>query len=345
MKPSDKTTSRLKKLKSMLTGSSSLLIVMQDNPDPDSIAAAVALRMLANNLAQVQCSIVHGGRVGRAENRALVKYLQLNLRTPEQLDPANFDLIAMVDTQPGTGNNSLPETAMPDIVIDHHSFRRTTSNTPLIDIRRNYGATATILFEYLCAAKLTPDVPTATALLYGIRSDTQDLGRETTNADIQAMTELFSLANKRMLSEIQRGKVHREYYQMLADALSNAYVCGRCVFTCLGRIENPDMIAEVADLLLRDDETTWAMCYGFSQNKAIISIRTSEPDISAEAVAKKTVARKGTAGGHTTYSGAQIPINEGTKKELDEISKHITAKFLKAVKVDHEKTKPLISKK
>jgi len=47
------------------SGKTYLLIVMQDNPDPDSIAAAVALRRLANSLADLQCSIACGGTIGR----------------------------------------------------------------------------------------------------------------------------------------------------------------------------------------------------------------------------------------------------------------------------------------
>ncbi len=172
----DRTRSKLAELTSILGGKAQLLIVMQDNPDPDSIAAAVALRKLANTLAQVQCSIAHGGTVGRAENRALVRYLNLNLRPVEEIKFETFDAIAIVDTQPGVGNNSLAPDIVPDIVIDHHPFRMTTRRSKFSDVRSNYGATATILLEYLTQAKIEPDMQLATALLYAIRSDTQDLG-------------------------------------------------------------------------------------------------------------------------------------------------------------------------
>jgi nanoRNase/pAp phosphatase (c-di-AMP/oligoRNAs hydrolase) len=187
----------------------------------------------------------------------------------------------MVDTQPGTGNNSLPAGIEPDIVIDHHPIHRQTRAAPFTDIRRSYGATSTILVEYLIEAGITPDPPLATALLYGIRSDTQDLGRECSRYDIEAIEFLYPFANKRMLGIIQRGKVPRVYYQMLADALRNARVQGPAVITELGDIDNPDMIAEVADLLLREDETTWSMCTGYWNNKLLISLRTSEETILA----------------------------------------------------------------
>ncbi|HRS71145.1 MAG TPA: hypothetical protein P5175_04760, partial [Anaerohalosphaeraceae bacterium] len=96
-----KSAAKLEQLKSALEGHTTLLIILQDNPDPDAIAAAAALRRLANSLFNIQCSIAHGGRVGRGENRAMVKYLGLNLRPMSQIDIVQFELIALVDTQPG----------------------------------------------------------------------------------------------------------------------------------------------------------------------------------------------------------------------------------------------------
>jgi len=265
---------KFERFASILKGSKNLLVVMQDNPDPDAIATAVALRKLANNIANIPCSISHGGTIGRGENRALVRYLALNLHHCDQIDFSKFDLIAMVDTQPHTGNNSLPADVVPDIIFDHHPFRRASREVQFTDIRSKYGATSTILFEYLTDANIEIDVPLATALLYAIRSDTQDLGREATRSDIEAIGLLYPLANKRMLGEIQRGEVQKEYFQMLAEALKNAKVYQGCIITALGQAENPDMIAEVADLLLREEQTYWTMCYGFANGKLLISIRT-----------------------------------------------------------------------
>ena len=343
MKGAEKTSSKLQKLTELFTGKTYLLVVVQDSPDPDSLAAAVALRRLAKSLANLQCSIAYGGTVGRGENRALVKYLGLNLRPCDEIDYDKFDLISLVDTQPRTGNNSLPDLVMPHLVIDHHPIRRQTRTVPFTDVRSDYGATSTILVEYLIEAGITPDTPLATALLYGIRSDTQDLGREASRADVEAIEFLYPFANKRMLSVIQRGKVPRVYYQMLADALRNARVQGPAIITELGEIDNPDMIAEVADLLLREDETIWTMCTGSWNGKLLISIRTSEESNLAEKVIKHIVARRGTGGGHQTYAGGQIPLLKGTKKEREELEKHVERKFLEAIGAQEGQNVPLVS--
>ena len=339
-----KANSKIEQLNAILNGHKTMLIVMQDNPDPDSIAAAVALRKLANTLADVQCSIAHCGTVGRGENRALVKYLGLNLRDLAQIDLTGFDLVAMVDTQPGTGNNSLPDPVEPDIVIDHHPCRKTTRRCRFTDIRSSYGATVTILYEYFKAAGIKIDTPLATAMLYAIRSDTQDLGRDAARADTQALTELFMTANKRMLSEIQRGKVQRGYFQMLSDALKQAKVYGNAIVTNLGCIDNPDMIAEVADLLLRDDLTNWVMVYGICRDKLAISLRTEQEQLAADKVMHRIVARKGTGGGHPSYAGGQIGINGLTQKQVDKIEKLVVVRFVQAVAKEPAKIENLIKK-
>ena len=124
MQVTDKTSSRVEKLRQLLKDKADMVIVMQDNPDPDSIASAVALRELAHNIEDISCSITSGGSVGRGENRALVHYLDLKLRPFDEVVFDRFDLIGMVDTQPGTGNNSILESCIPHIVIDHHPCRR-----------------------------------------------------------------------------------------------------------------------------------------------------------------------------------------------------------------------------
>ncbi|MFC1762628.1 bifunctional oligoribonuclease/PAP phosphatase NrnA [Planctomycetota bacterium] len=334
MKISERTQRRFEQLMSLFDGESRLLIVMQDHPDPDSIAAAVALRRLVNALTEVKCSIAHGGTVGRGENRALVKYLNLNLHPIDGMEFERYDLIAMVDAQPGAGNHSLPAGVLPDIVIDHHPCRQLTREVPYSDVRREYGSTCTILVEYLVHANVSLETSLVTAMLYGIRSDTQDLGREAMQADIEAFEYLYPMANKRMLSAIQRGSVPRAYFQMLSEALRCARIYDKALVTCLGAADNPDMVAEVADLFLREDQTAWTLCMGVFEEKMLLSLRTSEDGGRADQVMKRIVARRGTGGGHQTYAGGQIPLKNGSKTEITKLQTVVRQKYLQALELE-----------
>jgi len=189
--------SQLARLSAVLDGARSMLIIVQNTPDPDAIAAAAALRELANERHEIACSVGHSGAVWRAENLALLRYLNLKTRTLADLDLERFDRLAMVDAQPGAGNVSFDSAIRLDVVIDHHPIRQETRSARFTDIRSRYGATSTILFEYLRAAKIEIPIPVATAMVYGIRSDTQDLGRESTKADLEAFLNLYPRASPR----------------------------------------------------------------------------------------------------------------------------------------------------
>jgi nanoRNase/pAp phosphatase (c-di-AMP/oligoRNAs hydrolase) len=317
---------------------------MQNNPDPDAIAAACALRELANRTAGLNCRFAYGGTIGRAENRELVHYLGFAFYPFDKISHQKSDLIALVDTQPSAGNNPLPAGVQPDIIIDHHPAIEASRGVAFADIRENYGATSTIMWEYLREAKITPNMPIATALLYGIRSDTQDLGRETTQVDIEAIESLYPLANKRMLGQIQRGRVPSDYYQMLSTALSNTRIYSHCLICDIGDIDNPDMIGEVADLLLRHEEVDWVMCYGFCDGQILVSFRTQDNSIDAGDVARKVVYKLGTGGGHASMAGGQItlpPAKRLTPKR-SRLEGLIRGRFLNALGIRTRKGRSLV---
>ncbi|MFW6154247.1 MAG: DHH family phosphoesterase [Planctomycetota bacterium] len=310
-----------------------MLIVLQNNPDADGMAAALALRKLANTL-KITCTIACSGTIGRAENRALVRYVNLKVREIEDLAPKWLKLIALVDTQPGQRNSSLPSRIKPQIVIDHHPIRPETRKATFFDVRSSYGATSTILYEYLDAASIEPDMPLATALLYGIRSDTQDFGRKAHRADIDASSALYALANKRMLGAIQRGRVPLEYFQLLATALNNARHCGRCIYSGLGVVENADMIAEVADLLLRYEEAEWSLCWGYHGGTALLSVRTISQDLPADRIVRHIVRHKGSGGGHPSMAAGQVPLISDKVLERDRLDRLIARRFLEITGCD-----------
>ena len=339
------TSRKLKDLKALLAGKGTMLILLQNNPDPDAIAAAMGLRELAHVIGDVQCSLACGGTVGRSENRAMVRYLALNIRPMSQVDPARFDVIAIVDGQPGQGNISLPEGVSPAIVIDHHPIRPATRQAAFTDVRSRYGATSTIVYEYLREAGAAIDPPLATGLVYGIRSDTQDFGRDGIAADIEAHTALYPLANKRMLGIIQRGEVGPDYFRMLRDGLDTARRSGPAVFASLGEVTNPDMIGEVADLLVRLEDVDWSLVWGYwlgspdregsrsgvPDGMILLSVRCLASQGRADTLARRIVYRKGTGGGHRTTAGGQIPFptdNPTSRRRLDKL---IRRRFLRAV--------------
>src|SRR3989442_10995942 len=163
-----------------------LVILPHDNPDPDALASAAALKYIVTTLLKKEAHIALGGIVGRAENRAMLTYLNITLVPVGEMAFKRNTAVVLVDTQPGRINNSLPEGIVPTAVIDHHPAYGDYPGGPFLDLRDQYGATSTIVTEYLRGSKLVPEPEIAAARFYGIPPEAQDLGRAAPGADLQA---------------------------------------------------------------------------------------------------------------------------------------------------------------
>jgi len=336
---------KLNRLLDVLPRTGRMRIVLQDNPDPDALASAAALKLLAHRLSGSASDIVFGGLVGRAENRALVRYLGLNVVCTGSLKFKDDDFVAMVDTQPGAGNNCLPDGLLPKAVIDHHPLQEMSRSVSFTDIRSNYGATSTILTEYIRLSDIEMEARLATGLIYGIKSDTQDLGREATKADIDAYLFLYPMANKRQLARIEREPVPPSYFHELLNALRRAYVYRTCVISSAGLTQTPDTAAELADLLIRLQGVEWALCVAFCNRVAYLSLRCVRADGDAGEVIRKIVGADGKAGGHDSYAGGQIPVADDTSAERSKWMKRLTRRTLKVLGLKSEWKRALRSLK
>ena len=134
---------------SRLKGRGPALVLMHDNPDPDSMAAAECMRTLLRTAAGLPVTVARGGIVGRPENRAMVTELRLEHVHIEGIRFDHYRVIALVDTQPGTGNNALPPGHHVDIVVDHHPPRPGVERVAWCDVREEVGASSTIAYRYL----------------------------------------------------------------------------------------------------------------------------------------------------------------------------------------------------
>ncbi|WP_321370791.1 DHH family phosphoesterase [uncultured Desulfuromusa sp.] len=305
-----------------LRGRGKILIVCHDNPDPDSIAAAVALRHLILIKTGQDAVLSYGGVIGRSENRKMVELLEISLVPICELNLSQFAVICMVDTQPGAGNNSLPAEQQVHLVIDHHPPKKEFSDIFWVDVRENYGASATILYEYLNSQKVSINTKLATSLFYAIKSETQDLGREWSKADREAYLKLLPISNNQILYDIIHPPVPRDYFSAFHTAIENSRVFGEMLIFNLHKIENPDLVAELADFLLREQGIKYVFGMGWFNGTQILSMRSLKPDAKLGLVLQQVIAGIGTAGGHGMIAGGQVRDvreDEHSQLELEEI--------------------------
>jgi len=307
---------RLKLLLAAVAETDQILILPHNDPDPDAIASALALRYLLDNRTNVETKLAYCGLIGRAENRALVNYLGRPLEWLSKSDISPQTAIALIDTQPCAGNNILPDESTPILVIDHHPRCEPTTLAKFADVRTNVGATSTILVDYLKSAELEPDQSLATALFYGIQTDTMGLSREASSADAAAYFYLQPRIDFDALIDIERAQVPAAYFKSFDTALRTAKIYKNLVFSYVGSMDYPDLTAETADLLLRLEGSQWVIGTGAFENDLILSVRTRSRRGGAGRLAQAMVADQGSAGGHGSMAGGQIPLNGQDPKRL-----------------------------
>lgn len=334
------TSKKVERLLKVLSDKKNILVVAHDNPDPDTLASAFALRDLILKKLKTTVTIGFSGIIGRAENRAMIRELNIPIRRLDELDVSKFDTIVLVDSQPHTGLLGLP--VEPDVIIDHHPIHKESRKADYHDIQSSIGSTATILTQYYLARDIEMDSRLATALLYGVKSDTRDLGRETSKYDLEAYLFLFPRANLRLLARIENAEVPAAYFRVYERAIDKAMTFDGAVVSFIGEIDNPDMVAEMTDMLVRLEGTRCALVGGYYQGQIFISVRTRETDINAGKLVQRVVGKLGHAGGHGSMSAGRIKVDTLSDKEKNKIEKTVVRRLKKAMKIGKIRGKKLV---
>lgn len=321
----------LEKLLAAVDPGRPVAIYTHDHPDPDSIASAYALQHLLSKKLEVEPVLAFGGTIGRATNRTMVDLLSIRLRPLREIRFEEFGTHCLIDTQPETGNHSLPADLPISIAIDHHPATPESERVKFADVRTEYGATSTMMYYYLMAAGL--DLPTklATALLIGIKSDTRELEREASEADLHAYLEIFPRADLTLLARIEKPRIPRRYFEAFHQALERSEIYDGALVSDLGNVENPDIVAELADFFLPLERVDYSLVMGRNRDRLYLSLRTRSEAQDAGATIARVVGEMGTAGGHGKMAGGQIDL---TGDDADRRPDEVRRRFLEVLGLD-----------
>jgi nanoRNase/pAp phosphatase (c-di-AMP/oligoRNAs hydrolase) len=299
---------------------------------------------LAESRCGIKVSLAFGGNIGRAENKAMVEKLNIHLKQINRISFEKYDRFALVDSQPAAGNHSLPEDIRCHLVIDHHPVQKGTKADFSV-VKPDIGVSATILIEWLQVSDLSIPANLATGLAYAISSETQNLGREATGRDIQAYLHVYVRSSIRKLAQISFPKLPRTYFITLAKALNRAATFRNLIQAHVGKVETPEIVAEIADFLVRHDRISWSICSGKFEKNLIISLRSTNPNANAGDIIKKLVSDPKTVGGHEMMAGGYIPLDGANQKELEEMENNLTKKFANLQGYEEPEWKSLFNSK
>ncbi|UCG11874.1 MAG: DHH family phosphoesterase [Deltaproteobacteria bacterium] len=279
-------------------------VLINIDADPDSLASAMALKRLLWHKVQ-SVTIAHFNDIKRFDNVTMVRLLKIPLERLQKINRRDFSKTVLVDGQPhhheAFGDFNY------DAIIDHHPIT-TAVEAAFVDIRPHYGATATILTEYLRSARIRPSKGLATALLYAIRVDTHNFEAGASEEDVKAFRYLFPYANMNLLRKIEMsdmGVRDLKYFQL---ALENKRVVKGKIFTHLDHVHSADILVLVADFFMRCHEVAWTVVSGICQKHLVIVIRNDGFRKNAGSAAIKAFGRLGSAGGHRAMARAEISL-------------------------------------
>jgi nanoRNase/pAp phosphatase (c-di-AMP/oligoRNAs hydrolase) len=329
------TRARVRRLREHFADAERVLIMMQDDPDPDAIASALALKTLLGRT-KSGATIATFGMITRPENRAMARLLEIDVEQVKPRALEEYDMLALVDTQPAFFEEALGEV---DLVIDHHP-EEAPVRARLRDVRPSYGATSTILTGYLRAADVKIRERLATALLYGIKSDTLHLERGATRADMEAFAFLHGLANRNMLRRIERPDLPDAALDVLTRGLAGRRLAEGVMLVHLGPVGYPELVAQFADFLLQVEGAEWSVVSGRVNGELHVSVRNVGWVRAAGEVVRDAFGDLGGAGGHRSMAKAVVRLRDwraaGLPSGEREMGETIAERFLAALRSGRE---------
>ena len=299
------TRSRVRLLRDFAADSSVIPILIQRDPDPDAISSALAVRVLLQRKA-AEAPIVSLGEITRPENHRMAELLHAQVRRITEAELRTHSRVIAVDMQPVTLKSGDTEFA----VIDHHP-REDGYATEFLDIRPQYGANATILTEYLRSEgdSLVPR-SLATALLYGIKTDTASLSRGVIPADVTAYAFLQSRADMNLLARIEQPSYPRDIVHCFGRALENVQVDDDIAVAVLGELpaDEVHVLPVLADFCLGIEEVNWVAAVAEIGDDLVIALRHFGPEPGAGELARALAGKEGSGGGPPTMARCTIPL-------------------------------------
>lgn len=327
-------TTRGDRFVAALADRNKVAVLMHPNPDPDAMACAMAVVALARSV-DTAAVVQYPGQIRHPENRAFETVLNCDFERIDRVTDLASAAVVLVDHNEPRGFHGA-ERLRPYAIVDHHPGNG--EGTAFTDVRPQRGSCASIFADYLrelgWSNDPTDDGPTvtptlATALLYGIQSDTTSFTRGCTTAEFDAAAYLFPAADSNALDRIANPQVDSETLDVKARAINERILDGSFLVSHVGQVSNLDSLPTAADELIRLEGVTVAVVTGQSDGTLHLSGRSQDDRVhmgKTIQAALKAVP-DASAGGHARMGGGQavIPATASSRETHPELQERLFA--------------------
>lgn len=299
-------------LRAFSAGPGVVPVLVHPDPDPDALSSAAAVRALLDR-EPADMPIVTLRAMTRPENQRMADVLGVRAVevTAEELQA--FDRVIAVDLQPS-------ELCTPDgprlAVIDHHPIE-SRCTAELHDVRPDLGATATMMTQYLRAVdEQRIHAALATALLFGIKTDTDGLTRKVTAQDVEAYAFLQERADLAMLKRFERPTFPEDAARAFGAAIANLALREDVAVAFAGELRpaTSHILADLGDFCMGVENVCWALAAGYVEDELVVSVRHLGTEPGAGALARALADGDGSGGGHASMARFTMPRSRGRQR-------------------------------
>ncbi len=305
-----------------------MAIFVHDDPDPDAIASAVGMEEICRK-ENVECETYFGGEIGHPENEIFMENTNFVIQDIDEhsIEPVIEDAynVAFVDFAESSTSDIIPDYVTPDVIIDHHSTNTREEGKKYTEIRTDVGATSTLITKHL--QNLDIDIPPvlASAMLFGIKVDTNDYTKNISVSDFKAIAYLNSIADKDILDILESPPIYSDTLSAMGRALSERKIEGDILTTYCGQISHSDDVSMIANFLLRERDILTVLVYGIKDKKIHMSVRSKDLQLNVGKIMDRAYSDLGEGGGHPHSAGGQISLNKF--EDIDEAVEKIRKRF------------------
>ncbi len=325
---------------------SSVTFVSHVHPDPDSLGSMVGLAYLVETCLGKPTRLTRDGEICRAENRAMVDLLDIDLLPIERVKWKDSNAVVMVDSQPKTGRHSFNGEVTLFGVIDHHQTPGDLENIPFLDIRRGLGATCSLVTRYLMEQDLQVPEREATCLYYGIETELNGVPREATALDDTALQFLYPSVNKDIIAKIRNAPLPETFFESLLHALQSSFTYDHLLISWINELPTPELAAQVVDFMIRYEGIDWAVCGGVHDDRLVLSVRTNVHRAHAGEILRQVVGKMGgKAGGHDRRAGGYIPLPSDSANAVEQVQSELRRRLLKVLHIEDCRGKRLVPRR
>ena len=322
------------------------VIVTHDTPDADGIAASWAIKRLIDEETTCETRVIAGGEILRSENKRLIELLEPPIEMLDEYFVVSNVALIFVDCEPNSSRHLIDSQLFDPLAVIHHHTLPTINDPhsrPLVlDVRTEVSSASAIAASYLIELEIEPGEKLATALLYGIRSETKGCNPAYEAFDRSVLEWLMTRANLSMLGDIENAPLSAEYFGDFAQALLSCTLYGDTAFCMLPQASCPETIGEVAYLLIRREGLKQVLCAAVHNHRVLLSVRTEPGGGNAVALLDQTIKGLGHAAGHPNRASATLTDRSEGMQIAESLRDVLLSRWLKACSVQYIDSEHLV---